>query len=159
WVAYIAFPEGTLWRSKTDGSERAQLTFRPLEVNMPRWSPDAKQIAFSARIPGKFWGIYTVPTAGGTPEQIASSDYDLLDPTWSGDGNFWAFGRDAETIRTSTENDIFMLNLQTRKITPLANSARLSGPRWSPDGRRLLAQTADSQFALYDFTAAKWEII
>jgi serine/threonine protein kinase len=54
WVAYIAFPEGTLWRSKTDGSERVQLTFRPLEVGLPTWSPDGSQIAFAARPPASF---------------------------------------------------------------------------------------------------------
>ena len=28
WVTYVAYPEGTLWRSKVDGSERLQLTSR-----------------------------------------------------------------------------------------------------------------------------------
>ena len=40
WVTYVAYPEGTLWRSKVDGSERLQLTFPPLFCAMPRWSPD-----------------------------------------------------------------------------------------------------------------------
>jgi serine/threonine protein kinase len=29
WVAYVSYPEGTLWRSKIDGSERLQLTYPP----------------------------------------------------------------------------------------------------------------------------------
>src|SRR5438045_9661732 len=29
WVAYGSFPEGTFWRSKSDGSQRRQLTYRP----------------------------------------------------------------------------------------------------------------------------------
>ncbi len=40
WMTYVAYPEGTLWRSKADGSERLQLTFPPLYVLQPRWSPD-----------------------------------------------------------------------------------------------------------------------
>lgn len=45
WVTYVVFPEGTLWRSKVNGSERLQLTMPPMEVNLPRWSPDGKRIA------------------------------------------------------------------------------------------------------------------
>ena len=40
WVAYVLFPEGTLWRSKVDGSEKLQLSFPPLYAMQPRWSPD-----------------------------------------------------------------------------------------------------------------------
>lgn len=46
WVAYVSYPEGTLWRSRIDGSERLQLTVAPMEVTVPRWSPDGSQIAF-----------------------------------------------------------------------------------------------------------------
>ena len=49
WVAYVAYPERTLWRSRVDGSQRLQLTSRPLQVSLPRWSPDGKQIAFQLR--------------------------------------------------------------------------------------------------------------
>ncbi len=27
WVAYVTYPDNTLWRSKVDGSERLQLTY------------------------------------------------------------------------------------------------------------------------------------
>lgn len=39
-VAYVTYPEGILWRSKPDGSERLQLTYPPLYAVHPRWSPD-----------------------------------------------------------------------------------------------------------------------
>ena len=48
WVTYVSYPEGSLWRSKADGSERLQLTFPPMQVILPRWSPDQKQIVFTA---------------------------------------------------------------------------------------------------------------
>jgi Tol biopolymer transport system component len=53
WVAYVAFPGATLWRSKLDGSERLQLSFPPMQAGLPRWSPDGKRIAFMAKTPGK----------------------------------------------------------------------------------------------------------
>src|SRR5205823_12718317 len=37
WVTYTSYPEGSLWRSKADGSERLQLTFPPMQVGLPRW--------------------------------------------------------------------------------------------------------------------------
>ena len=46
WVAYVSYPDGTLWRSRADGSERLQLTFPPVTVFLPRWSPDGTQIAY-----------------------------------------------------------------------------------------------------------------
>ncbi len=51
WVTYVAYPEGTLWRSKVDGTERLQLTSPQLFefVVNPRWSPDGTRIAFMAR--------------------------------------------------------------------------------------------------------------
>src|ERR1700704_2005326 len=48
WVTYVSFPEGTLWRSKADGSQRIQLTYPPLSVRLPSWSPEGQQILFYA---------------------------------------------------------------------------------------------------------------
>ncbi len=53
WVAYVTLPDGTLWRSKVDGSQRLQLSFPPMQAALARWSPDGKRIAFMARVPGK----------------------------------------------------------------------------------------------------------
>jgi Tol biopolymer transport system component len=48
WVAYVDFPDRALWRSKLDGSGRLKLTDGHMQVLSPTWSPDAKQIAFTA---------------------------------------------------------------------------------------------------------------
>lgn len=46
WMAYVSFPEATLWRSKLDGSARLQLTYPPTKIMHPRFSPDGKNIVF-----------------------------------------------------------------------------------------------------------------
>ena len=46
WVSYVSYREGTLWRSKLDGSERLRLTYPPMYPLLPRWSPDGKNIIF-----------------------------------------------------------------------------------------------------------------
>jgi Tol biopolymer transport system component len=57
WVTYTTYPEGTLWRSKIDGTERLQLTFSPMQAFLPRWSPDGSEIVFSAKLPDSFRNI------------------------------------------------------------------------------------------------------
>ncbi len=57
WVAYNDGSDGTMWRSKIDGSQKLQLVFPPMLAYLPRWSPDGKQIAFFGHPPGEPWQI------------------------------------------------------------------------------------------------------
>ena len=52
-LTYVRYPEHTLWRSKADGSEAAQLTGPSLRTSLPHWSPDGSRIAFSGSRPGR----------------------------------------------------------------------------------------------------------
>jgi Tol biopolymer transport system component len=157
-VAYVSFPEGILWQSKVDGSDRHQLTFPPMEVGLPRWSPSGRQVAFAGRESGKTWKINLVAAEGGSPDQITSGDLDDLDPSWSPDGNSLAISGEPFKLRASKENAIRILDLKTLQITALPDSAGLFSPRWSPDGRYLLAMTVDfKKLVLYDFNSRKWE--
>jgi len=47
WVSYTAYPDHTLWRSRSDGTERLQLTYPPMEVSFPFISPDGTKVAFT----------------------------------------------------------------------------------------------------------------
>jgi hypothetical protein len=40
WVAYASYPERSLWRSRSDGTDRVPLTYPPMEVVEPFISPD-----------------------------------------------------------------------------------------------------------------------
>jgi len=59
-VAYVNFPEGTLWTTKLDGSQRLQLSYPPLYAMQPCWSPDGKQIVVIDFSPGQNAKLYTV---------------------------------------------------------------------------------------------------
>lgn len=37
WFTDVVYPEGTLWRSRLDGSKMLQLTFTPIETMVPKW--------------------------------------------------------------------------------------------------------------------------
>jgi Tol biopolymer transport system component len=91
WVTYTLYPEGSLWRSKLDGSERLQLTRPPAQAIAPRWSPDGKRIAFSISMAGKPQNIYSLSFDGGAPEQLTTGDRVDVYPSWSADGESVVF--------------------------------------------------------------------
>ena len=154
WLAYVTFPEGNLWRSKADGSERMQLTFPPLSVFLPRWSPDAKRIAFSGTVPGKPHGVYVLSAEGGRPEELTRGEHDEGDVCWSPDGNQLVFGsmggNDFATF------GIRLFDLKTHEMSLVPNSQGLYSPRWSPNGKYLAALTMIDDMVLFDFRTQKW---
>jgi eukaryotic-like serine/threonine-protein kinase len=160
WIAYLSYPDGSLWRSKADGSDKLQLTFPPLRAYLPRWSPDGKQIAFFARKPDLAWKVYIVAADGGEPERVLPQDTaEETDPNWSPDGNRLVFGENsfAET-RSPQRRALQIVDISTRKIATLPGSDGMFSPRWSPDGQYLLAMPRDSsRLELFDFKTEKWQ--
>jgi Tol biopolymer transport system component len=63
WVAYVEEHGrvAALWRSKSDGRDRLQLTQPPMITAWSQWARDGEQIAFMGRKPDKPWNIYVVP--------------------------------------------------------------------------------------------------
>jgi Tol biopolymer transport system component len=152
WVAYTSFPDGTLWRSKVDGTERRQLTFPPLRVFLPRWSPDGKQIAFNAQLPEVTRNVYVVSSEGGTPQRILPSEQSQTEVDWSPDGNSLVFG----TLFVSNA-PIYTFDLQSKRVSTLAGSNGLFAPRWSPDGKYIAAiATEGGKLMLFDVATQKW---
>ncbi len=164
WVAYVTYPEGTLWRSRVDGSDRLQLTFPPLHAVLPRWSPDGKTLLFfdfpvSSTQPGR---IFEIPAAGGVATELIPSDpHNQQDPNWSPDGSRIVFsgdGGDAEAAPSTPAIRIF--DVATHQVSAVPGSQLMFSPRWSPDGRELVAFTADSRtLMIYDFATQKWNPI
>ena len=158
-LTYVRYPEHTLWRSKVDGSEAAQLTGPSLRATLPHWSPDGSRIVFSGARPGRPWNIFLIPAAGGPADQLTSGTVSDLDPTWVPDGSTIAYGQ------TRLEGgkqivSIQLLDLASRRSTTLAGTDGICCPRWSPDGRYLLASHADyGDLLLYEFAIRKWTVI
>lgn len=155
WVTYVSYREGSLWRSKIDGTERLQLTYQPMYPVLPRWSPDGKKIIFFefARntAPAR---IYEVSADGGSPREILPDDHSQqLDPNWSPDGNKIIFAGESNNPASS----IRILDLTTGQLSTLPASEGLYSPRWSPDGRHISAFSADSKtLLLFDMQTQKW---
>ena len=158
WVAYVSYPEGILWRSRVDGSQRLQLSMPPMDVYLPRWSPDGKRIAFAAAVPGKPSRIHVVGADGGWPMQLTTENHYETDPNWSPDQNSLVFGG-APWLEGSAPGSavIHMLDLKTRQLSTLSGSEGLYSPHWSPDGRYVLAMSLDaSRLMLFDVNIHRW---
>jgi serine/threonine protein kinase/dipeptidyl aminopeptidase/acylaminoacyl peptidase len=162
-VAYVSYPQGDLWRSNTDGTERVQLTFPPSRPVLPRWSPDGKQIAYFEfpEGPDRPGRAYTISTAGGTPHELMPGvKQNQQDPGWSSDGKRVVFAGDANDALEDTGPAIKIYDLQTKQVSGLPGSRGLFSPRWSPDGRYIAAMTNDSgKIMLFDFESQQWREI
>jgi len=157
WVAYVAYPEGTLWRSKVDGSERLQLSFPPTQALLPTWSPDGKLIAFGRVEPGKLMRLWVVPHQGGSPEELPTGEGSAGLGFWSPDGGSIYFsgvhyGKQGELIGW-----IRSLDLKTKQISTVPGSEGTVYLAGSPNGRYLAAGSADShKLVLFDLVTGKW---
>jgi Tol biopolymer transport system component len=199
WVTYVSFPEGTLWKGKSDGSQPFQLTYPPLIAVLPSWSPDGQQIVFYGLSPSQKPKVYTVSADGGTPREMMPGDSEeQFDPTWSPDGTKIAFGgpagfhlrvgpvqsplrsgaaaepNDGRNLADPSEKgsrktsvdvadrdlNIRILEVKTHQVSTLPGSDGLFSPRWSPDGRYVVAMRFDSRsLMLFDFASQTWEEI
>jgi len=152
WVVYISYPDGALWRSKMDGTERLQLATPPMQVVMPKWSPDGKQIAFAGSVPGEPKHIYIVSADGGAPKEVTKGDRAEIIPNWSRDGDSLFFSNGSTEIVKA----IYQLNLKTNQLTTLPGSEGKGFSRLSPDDNYIAALSTDGPLMLFDMKSQKW---
>ena len=71
-----------------DGSNVHRLTNLRWVSGYPAWSPDGKTIAFMSTAGGDHAHneIWTIPAAGGKPQQVTTSTTDAIQPSWAPDG-------------------------------------------------------------------------
>ena len=154
-VAYVDARDNTLWINRGDGSEARQLTAAGVSVQLPRWSPDGKSIAYMGKLPDRPWRIFVVPVSGGPPREASESDDNQGAPTWSSDGRFLSYGN----VLCLPENDcaIHTIDLASGKTATLPDSQGLSTARWSPDGRHIAAlNPVKNELSVFDLDHQKW---
>jgi Tol biopolymer transport system component/DNA-binding winged helix-turn-helix (wHTH) protein len=155
WMAYVSYPDMTLWRSRVDGSDKMQLTFPPVRAYEPRWSPDGSKIAFMDVQFNRPWKICLLSSSGGSPEWLVRSSTDEADPTWTPDGESVVYAKSDGTAKVNIA--IYRLNLKTREVSSIPDSDGLFSPRVSPDGRYISALTkALTKLMLFDTNTNRW---
>jgi Tol biopolymer transport system component/DNA-binding winged helix-turn-helix (wHTH) protein len=158
WVAYCDFSDafhGTVWRSRMDGSQALQLTFAPMNASGPRWSPNGRQIAFSAETPGKGTAIYLVASSGGEPERVVPPNERDTSPSWSPKGDELLFCR-----MSSDPPALYQVKLKTRLCSLVPNSQHLSSEySLSPYGRYVAAVADGSVLWLLDLKTHRRSVL
>jgi Tol biopolymer transport system component/DNA-binding winged helix-turn-helix (wHTH) protein len=157
WVAWLNASDGSLWRSRADGGERIELTTPPLRIFNMKWSTDNRRLALMAEQPGMPWKLYTIDSEGGKPIPLLNEDRNEADPDWSADGQSMVFGRLPDRMDNGQPKAIYLLNLQTHKVTEIPGSTGFFSPRLSRDGRYIAAIRLDQKaLLLYDRATEQW---
>lgn len=160
WVTYVSFPDYLLWRSRSDGSEKLQLTYAPVNVAMPRWSPDGRQIAYSCGLPGKSPKACIVSADGGAIGEVPTDEQHWPDdPQWSPDGRSLILALYPPGLVSTGPQDfsVGQFDLQAKKITALPGSKGMLAPRWSPDGHYISTFSVDGKKAmLLEVSTGTW---
>lgn len=157
WITYTATgPEGSsLWVSRADGSGAQRLTSPPEDVQLPRWSPDGKQIAYMAKTDGHPWRIKILRLDNGASREASEGGDNQGAPTWSPDGRFLVYG--VVQCQPTHSCAVRRIDLATGKAQTLPGSEGMFTARWSPDGRWIAAMRLEQHQAfLFDVSARRW---
>ena len=153
WVAYVSYPDGHLWRSKRDGSERLQLTSGNLVSSAPQFSPDSKQVLFSEGDSGVTLLTKLISLSGESVQVIPGTEAKSLVAGWGPDG------------KTVIYNDgdgpgvgkIKQVETNTGKVTTIGDMTGRGPSKVSPDGRYLAnANIAGTEVKLMELATGKW---
>jgi len=144
WVAYTAYPDHVLWRSRSDGTDPLQLTFPPGQVQDPSISPDGTQVVYV----NSAGSICLIGMDGGSAPSIVEKDGSS--PHWSPDGSRLVF-KDR-----GAPPHIHVHDFRTGKSSLVPAPDGLLNPQWVGD-HRLVAGTHDfTKLMVLDAGAQQW---
>jgi Tol biopolymer transport system component len=143
-------------KGEIEGPPARQLTHSGGSPGHPVWSPDGKWITFVAKdfdttrtvnIGGGMqtkqtalfaaFRVYKIPAAGGRETKLTGTRLDPGQgedtwPSWSPDGKWIAYGRNV-----AGKQDVWILNVETRRPFQLTATGNCMKPTWSADGKSL----------------------
>jgi len=131
-IAFVR--DGNLWIMNSDGSEQRELTHGV--QHRPSWSPDGKEIAFSAY---PQWRIHVINVQTRQLRELAGRPGCLAtDPSWSPDGLSIAYYFQCGNTSNDPSGVAIMDTTDGSNSSDLFMNA--SFPIWSPDGSKIAAR-------------------
>jgi serine/threonine protein kinase/Tol biopolymer transport system component len=155
WATYATYPEGEIWRSRSDGSEKLHL-MSPGTVYAwsPVISPDSKSVAFVGFEPDSTQHIWLVSMDGGAPQAVH------IEGVIPGISLHWCGSRrtlivsQAESIK---DHKTLLFDVDTSKTTFLPDSGASFMSSCSPDGKYVVARSVQGdKLWLFDFKTQQW---
>ena len=146
WVAYASYPDHTLWRSRTDGTDRLQLTYPPMRVLYPFISPDGKRVVYG----NSDSETLLISMDRGVPQEVIEKD--SLAANWSPDGNLLVFTDTHDAAHLQLQ----ILDLRTGARSVVPDSRGLVGGQWIAQDMLVARQLVTSKPMLFDMKTQKW---
>jgi Tol biopolymer transport system component len=159
-----------VWVYETGRGISTRLTLDAGFSWFPVWSPDGRQVAYSANRHAS-WGIYRKDLSGAGQEEVllGESKSGAAPSSWSPDGRHLIYQTGDNQAYGGAENqDIFVLPLtgspEERKPVPyLQTPFRERNAQFSPDGKWVAYQSNESgrdevYIQAFPSTGAKWQV-
>jgi len=109
-----------VWVISADGGALTKISDHPFEDDMPRWSPDGKQIAFAGRTARRqFPKLYVAPATGGPSTRVVE-DFDLIptDLHWAAANEL----RFESGVKGTTQ--VFRVDMSAHKVSQITAGDR-----------------------------------
>jgi Tol biopolymer transport system component/tRNA A-37 threonylcarbamoyl transferase component Bud32 len=146
WVAYTSYPDHNLWRSRSDGTDRLQLTYPPVRVLYPFISPDGKRVVYG----NSDSETYIISMDRGVPQKVIAND--SLAANWSPDGNLLVFTDTHDAAHLQLQ----ILDLRTGARSVVPDSRGLVGGQWIGQDTLVARQLVTSKPMVFDIRTQKW---
>ena len=150
WMVYTSYPEHTIWRSRSDGSDRLQLTYPPMEAMFTEISPDGSQVAFNT-LAGD---TYIVGMNGGTPRKFAENAWGA---TWSPDSKLLALILPVPATQFGEKGsfEVGIADVSDGKVSVAPGSQGLLGPWFVSQDTVVAANDDANKFVLLNIKTGK----